>query len=234
MKVLALVVSLIWRRSKRCVWITCPTAPRIGIRKFSAKSLSSSIHPSHRQRHRLAAPTRQDPTHPRQRTLQVSVIVTLWIRMIPNDLCYPRWHGRVDSHFRSPTSTPVTIRRSERSAKQIRKWNTFTLFEFNSLHYFLFQAKREPSKEDLEKTLATLSEMSANDFVCDGTYPSLEESLESFNTDDVSNVNTNDDAQGPIYNYEWVHEVMQALNVSPDVSNAFHVSLKSFSSIRFA
>lgn len=65
--------------------------------------------------------------------------------------------------------------------------------------------------------------MNASDFVCDGTYPSLEESLESFNPDDVSAVNA-DDAHGPIYNYEWVDEVMQALNVSPDISNAFHVS----------
>lgn len=91
------------------------------------------------------------------------------------------------------------------------------------------QKKREPSKEDLEKTLATLSEMSASDFVCDGTYPSLEESLESFNPDDVSNVNPSDDAHGPSYNYEWVDEVMQALNVSPDISNAFHVSFASTS-----
>jgi hypothetical protein len=64
--------------------------------------------------------------------------------------------------------------------------------------------------------------MNASDFVCDGTYPSLEESLESFNPDDP--VNPGDDAHGPIYNYEWVDEVMQALNVSPDISNAFHVS----------
>jgi hypothetical protein len=87
----------------------------------------------------------------------------------------------------------------------------------------ILQKKREPSKEDLEKTLATLSEMNASDFVCDGAYPSLEESLESFNTEDVS-TNAGDDAHGPIYNYEWVDEVMQALNVSPDISNAFHVS----------
>lgn len=86
------------------------------------------------------------------------------------------------------------------------------------------QKKREPSKEDLEKTLATLSEMNASDMVCDGTYPSLEESLELFNPEDVANVNPGDDAHGPIYNYEWVDEVMQALNVSPDISNAFHVS----------
>lgn len=87
-----------------------------------------------------------------------------------------------------------------------------------------FQKKREPSKEDLEKTLATLSEMNASDFVCDGSYPSLEESLESFNPDDVSAVHPGDDAHGPIYNYEWVDEVMQALNVSPEISSAFHVS----------
>lgn len=80
----------------------------------------------------------------------------------------------------------------------------------------------------MEKTLATLSEMSANDFVCDGTYPSLEESLESFNPDDVSSVNPSDDVHGPIYNYEWVDEVMQALNVSPDISNAFHVNFLSY------
>lgn len=91
-----------------------------------------------------------------------------------------------------------------------------------------FQKKREPSKEDLEKTLATLSEMNASDFVCDGTYPSLEESLESFNPDDVTAGNAGDDAHGPIYNYEWVDEVMQALNVSPDISNAFHVSFLLF------
>lgn len=66
--------------------------------------------------------------------------------------------------------------------------------------------------------------MNASDLVCDGNYPSLEESLELFNPEDVSNVNPGDDAHGPIYNYEWVDEVMQALNVSPDISNAFHVS----------
>lgn len=65
--------------------------------------------------------------------------------------------------------------------------------------------------------------MNPSEFVCDGTYRSLEESLESFNPDDVV-VNPGDDANGPIYNYEWVDEVMQALNVSPDISNAFHVS----------
>lgn len=70
--------------------------------------------------------------------------------------------------------------------------------------------------------------MNASDFVCDGTYPSLEESLESFNPDDVANINAGDDAHGPIYNYEWVDEVMQALNVSPDISNAFHVSCFKF------
>lgn len=66
--------------------------------------------------------------------------------------------------------------------------------------------------------------MNASDFVTDGSYPSLEESLESFNPD-VAGVNPCDDSQGPIYNYEWVDEVMQALNVSPDISSAFHVSL---------
>lgn len=66
--------------------------------------------------------------------------------------------------------------------------------------------------------------MNASEFVCHEAYPSLEESLESFNPDDVSGVNPGDDAHGPIYNYEWVDEVMQALNVSPDISNAFHVS----------
>lgn len=86
-----------------------------------------------------------------------------------------------------------------------------------------FQKKREASKEDLEKTLATLSEMNASDFVCDGSYSSLEEPLGSFSAEDVSS-NVVDDAHGPIYNYEWVDEVMQALNVSPDISNAFHVS----------
>lgn len=64
--------------------------------------------------------------------------------------------------------------------------------------------------------------MNAEDFVCDGTYPSLEESLESFNPEDVT-VGP-DDASGQIINYEWVDEVMQALNVSPDISSAFHVS----------
>lgn len=65
--------------------------------------------------------------------------------------------------------------------------------------------------------------MNPEDFVCDGvTYSSLDESLEHFNPDDV--VAAAGDDVGPIYNYEWVDEVMQALNVSPDISNAFHVS----------
>lgn len=63
--------------------------------------------------------------------------------------------------------------------------------------------------------------MNAEDFVCDGSYPSLEESLESFNPEDVASAT--DDASGQIINYEWVDEVMQALNVSPDISSAFHV-----------
>lgn len=71
--------------------------------------------------------------------------------------------------------------------------------------------------------------MNASDFVCDGTYPSLEESLGSYSAEDVSS-NAVDDAHGPIYNYEWVDEVMQALNVSPDISNAFHVSFHKFPS----
>lgn len=102
--------------------------------------------------------------------------------------------------------------------------SSMTLRCFLRLTGRFLQKKREPSKEDLEKTLATLSEMNASDMVCDGNYPSLEESLELFNPEDVSNVNPGDDAHGPIYNYEWVDEVMQALNVSPDISNAFHVS----------
>lgn len=74
--------------------------------------------------------------------------------------------------------------------------------------------------------MATLSEMNASDFVCEGSYPSLEESLQSFNPDDVAALTTGDDSHGPIYNYEWVDEVMQALNVSPEISSAFHVSLE--------
>lgn len=80
--------------------------------------------------------------------------------------------------------------------------------------------------EGLEKTLASFRSINAEDFVCDGTYPSLEESLENFNPDDV--ITSGDDASGPIYNYEWVDEVMQALNVSPDISNAFHVNYYFF------
>jgi hypothetical protein len=66
--------------------------------------------------------------------------------------------------------------------------------------------------------------MNAEDFVCDGSYPSLEESLESFNPEDVAGAA--EDASGQIINYEWVDEVMQALNVSPDISSAFHVNYK--------
>lgn len=47
----------------------------------------------------------------------------------------------------------------------------------------------------------------------------MEESLESFNPENVG-----EDSREPIYNYEWVDEVMQALNVSSDISNAFQVS----------
>lgn len=65
--------------------------------------------------------------------------------------------------------------------------------------------------------------MSAEDFVCDGSYPPLDESLESFNPEDVASAT--DDASGQIINYEWVDEVMQALNVSPDISSAFHVRI---------
>lgn len=58
---------------------------------------------------------------------------------------------------------------------------------------------------------------------CADVFPSLEQSLESFIPDDVSGVELGDDTHGPIYNYEWVDEVMQALNVSPDITNAFNV-----------
>lgn len=75
--------------------------------------------------------------------------------------------------------------------------------------------------------MATLSEINSSDFVCEGNYPSLEETLKSFGPDGLSrDVHPDDDENGPIYNYEWVDEVMQALNVSPDISNAFHVSLQ--------
>lgn len=47
----------------------------------------------------------------------------------------------------------------------------------------------------------------------------MEESLESFNPENVG-----DDLLEPIYNYEWVDEVMQALNVPSDISNAIQVS----------
>jgi hypothetical protein len=81
------------------------------------------------------------------------------------------------------------------------------------------------SDEGLEKTLASLRNMNPEiPFVCDGNYSTLEETLESFNSEDVATVSAVDDASGPIYNYEWVDEVMQALNVSPDISNAFHVN----------
>lgn len=80
------------------------------------------------------------------------------------------------------------------------------------------------SKEELEKSLAILGEVNTSDFVCDGAYPTLEESLGTFNPDEATGEGTGDEAHGPIYNYEWVDEVMQALNVSPDISNAFHVS----------
>jgi hypothetical protein len=86
------------------------------------------------------------------------------------------------------------------------------------LIYFKFLKEGQLVDEGLEKTL--FRSMNPEDFVCDGTYASLDESLDSFNPDDVV---TGDDV-GPIYNYEWVDEVMQALNVSPDISNAFHVS----------
>jgi len=72
--------------------------------------------------------------------------------------------------------------------------------------------------------LAILSEVNPESLLCEGAYPSLEESLESFNPDDVATISEGGDAHGPIYNYEWVDEVMQALNVSPDISHAFHVS----------
>lgn len=58
---------------------------------------------------------------------------------------------------------------------------------------------------------------------CADVFPSLEESLQSFIPDYAISGELGDDTHGPIYNYEWVDEVMQALNVSPDISNAFHV-----------
>lgn len=61
------------------------------------------------------------------------------------------------------------------------------------------------------------------DFICEGAYSSLEESLDSFNPDDLAIAVTGDDGQGQNCNNEWLDEVMQALNVSPDISNAFQV-----------
>ena len=76
--------------------------------------------------------------------------------------------------------------------------------------------------EGLEKTLTSIHQLNPEEFSgCGNAYPSLE-AIESFNTEDVAAIST-DDATGPIYNYEWVDEIMQTLNVSPDISNAFHV-----------
>jgi hypothetical protein len=71
--------------------------------------------------------------------------------------------------------------------------------------------------------------MNPEDFVtCDGSgYPTLEQTIESFNSDEMGD-QAEEDSAGPIYNYEWVDEVMQALNVSPDISNAFHVMSNDF------
>jgi hypothetical protein len=63
--------------------------------------------------------------------------------------------------------------------------------------------------------------MNPDEFVTCDSYPSLEQ---TFNSDDI-NDQAEEDSAGPIYNYEWVDEVMQALNVSPDISNAFHVTV---------
>lgn len=80
------------------------------------------------------------------------------------------------------------------------------------------------SEEELDKTFESLPQINSEEYVCDDNYSTLEENIESFNTSDVATINTDEDNVGPVYNYEWVDEVMQALNVSPDISNAFHVS----------
>lgn len=76
--------------------------------------------------------------------------------------------------------------------------------------------------EGLEKTLTSIHQLNPEEFAgCANAYPSLD-TIESFNSEDVAAISS-DDAAGPIYNYEWVDEIMQTLNVSPDISNAFHV-----------
>lgn len=85
--------------------------------------------------------------------------------------------------------------------------------------------------EGLEKTLTSIHQLNPEEFSgCGNAYPSLE-AIESFNTEDVAAIST-DDATGPIYNYEWVDEIMQTLNVSPDISNAFHVRKCKYSVLR--
>lgn len=82
--------------------------------------------------------------------------------------------------------------------------------------------------EGLEKTLTSIHQLNPEEFAgCANAYPSLE-TIESFNPEDVE---LRDDAAGPIYNYEWVDEIMQTLNVSPDISNAFHVRFYFISGI---
>lgn len=80
----------------------------------------------------------------------------------------------------------------------------------------------------MEKTFASL-QVNANELVCDDINYEAD-AIESFTHDDVAAAinNAGVDTTGPIYNYEWVDEVMQALNVSPDISNAFHVNLMFF------
>lgn len=83
--------------------------------------------------------------------------------------------------------------------------------------------KREPTtKEELEKTFAQFNDLNTES-ICEGAYNSLEESLESFNPDDLAYAVGGEDGQGQNCNAAWLDEVMQALNVSPDISNAFHV-----------
>lgn len=86
-----------------------------------------------------------------------------------------------------------------------------------------FQKRESTTKEELEKTFAQFNDLNT-DFICEGAYSSLEESLDSFNPDDLAIAVTGDDGQGQNCNSEWLDEVMQALNVSPDISNAFQVN----------
>lgn len=129
-------------------------------------------------------------------------------------------------------SSPLSLPDEYKSILEEVGQHDIKVCSINSFHFvtFVFHLhiiallQEDQAAHDLCAAAAAMRSMNPEEFItCEGSaYPTLEQTIESFNSDEIGD-QAEEDSAGPIYNYEWVDEVMQALNVSPDISNAFHV-----------